>query len=72
MNFSFFLFMNGSVMALELAPHKIRINTVVPGIILTELGRVIWSDQKKAAEMTAKIPQGRFAGNFIEFFYVSK
>ncbi|XP_068632069.1 D-erythrulose reductase-like [Battus philenor] len=49
------------VMALELGPHGIRVNTVNPTVVLTELGREVWADQKKAQEMMSKIPLGRFA-----------
>ncbi|CAD5223481.1 unnamed protein product [Bursaphelenchus okinawaensis] len=31
----------------ELAPHKIRVNTVSPGIIYTNMSRVLWDDKHK-------------------------
>uniref|UniRef100_A0A1B6KAD0 L-xylulose reductase n=1 Tax=Graphocephala atropunctata TaxID=36148 RepID=A0A1B6KAD0_9HEMI len=49
------------VMALELSPHKIRVNTVNPTVVMTDMGRVGWSDPAKADEMLRKIPLGRFA-----------
>ncbi|KAK2714181.1 D-erythrulose reductase-like [Artemia franciscana] len=49
------------VMALELGPHNIRVNTVNPTVVLTELGRSAWADPQKGGEMKAKIPLGRFA-----------
>ncbi|XP_072932028.1 L-xylulose reductase-like [Epargyreus clarus] len=48
------------VMAVELGPHGIRVNTVNPTVVLTELGRRAWADPKKSAEMLSKIPLGRF------------
>ncbi|CAF1080294.1 unnamed protein product [Adineta ricciae] len=49
------------VMALELGPHNIRVNSVQPTVVLTEMGRIGWSDEKKAAGMLSKIPLHRFA-----------
>ncbi|CAM4772405.1 unnamed protein product [Rotaria magnacalcarata] len=49
------------VMALELGPHQIRVNTVQPTVVLTDMGRIGWSDEKKAAGMLSKIPLNRFA-----------
>ncbi|XP_063533592.1 L-xylulose reductase-like [Cydia strobilella] len=48
------------VMALELGPHNIRVNAVNPTVIMTEMGRLGWSDSKKAEGMLSKIPLGRF------------
>jgi len=53
------------VMALELGPHNIRVNTVNPTVVLTELGRSAWADPQKGGEMKAKIPLGRFAGKSL-------
>lgn len=52
-----------SAMALELAPHKIRVNSINPTVVMTDMGRIGWSEPKKANEMLSKIPMGRFAGN---------
>jgi NAD(P)-dependent dehydrogenase (short-subunit alcohol dehydrogenase family) len=49
------------VMALELGPHKIRVNAVNPTVVLTPMGEMAWSDPAKAAPMLARIPIGRFA-----------
>ncbi|KAJ8728117.1 hypothetical protein PYW08_016502 [Mythimna loreyi] len=49
------------VMALELGPHGIRVNTVNPTVVLTDLGRKVWADPAKAQDMLSKIPMGRFA-----------
>ena len=49
------------VMALELGPHNIRVNCVNPTVVMTDMGRLGWSDPKKAATMLSKIPLGKFA-----------
>ncbi|XP_055510138.1 L-xylulose reductase [Leucoraja erinacea] len=49
------------VMALELGPHKIRVNTVNPTVVMTAMGRIGWSDPAKASGMLSRIPLGRFA-----------
>lgn len=49
------------VMALELGPHKIRVNSVNPTVTNTPMSLVGWSDPVKASTMRAKIPLGRFA-----------
>lgn len=45
--------------ALELGPHNIRVNSVNPTVIMTQMGRLGWSDPKKAEPMLAKIPLRR-------------
>ncbi|XP_044732273.1 L-xylulose reductase-like [Chrysoperla carnea] len=47
-------------MALELGPHNIRVNCVNPTVIMTEMGKLGWSDPAKAQSMISKIPLGRF------------
>ncbi|XP_058477297.1 L-xylulose reductase-like isoform X1 [Solea solea] len=57
------------VMALELGPHQcfvlccdqIRVNSVNPTVVMTEMGRLGWSDPEKAKVMMDRIPLGRFA-----------
>ncbi|XP_059804559.1 L-xylulose reductase-like [Hypanus sabinus] len=49
------------VMALELGPHKIRVNAVNPTVVMTAMGRIAWSDPVKAAGMLSRIPMGKFA-----------
>lgn len=49
------------VMALELGPKGIRTNAVAPTVVMTDIGRVGWSDPAKAGKMISRIPQGRFA-----------
>ncbi|MDC7234696.1 MAG: SDR family NAD(P)-dependent oxidoreductase [Spirochaetales bacterium] len=48
------------VMAVELGPHNIRVNTVAPTVILTPMGLEVWGDEEKAAPLKEKIPLGRF------------
>lgn len=47
-------------MALELGPHNIRVNAVSPTVIMTEMGKLGWSNPQKAQGMLSKIPLGRF------------
>ena len=54
--------MISKVMALELGPFNIRVNCVNPTVVLTDMGKLGWSDPVKAGPMIAKIPMGRFAG----------
>uniref|UniRef100_A0A8C6THQ0 Dicarbonyl/L-xylulose reductase n=1 Tax=Neogobius melanostomus TaxID=47308 RepID=A0A8C6THQ0_9GOBI len=49
------------VMALELGPHQIRVNCVNPTVVMTDMGRIGWSDPEKAKAMKSRIPLGRFA-----------
>lgn len=48
------------VLAVELGPHGIRVNTVNPVVTLTPMGRAAWSDPARAAGMLSRIPLGRF------------
>ncbi|XP_027883439.1 L-xylulose reductase isoform X2 [Xiphophorus couchianus] len=49
------------VMALELGPHQIRVNSVNPTVVMTKMGHLGWSDPEKAQTMKSRIPLGRFA-----------
>ncbi|KAF5277230.1 hypothetical protein FQR65_LT03936 [Abscondita terminalis] len=49
------------VSAMELGPHNIRVNTVNPTVVMTDLGRMAWSDPTKADPLKNKIPLRRFA-----------
>jgi len=53
--------MVSKVMALELGPKNIRVNCVNPTVVLTDMGRLGWSEPSKANAMLSKIPLGRFA-----------
>jgi 3-oxoacyl-[acyl-carrier protein] reductase len=46
-------------MAIELARHKIRVNCVSPGFILTDLAREAGGDEEFLATYRSKIPLGR-------------
>jgi L-xylulose reductase len=48
------------VMAKELGPHGIRVNSVNPTITLTPMGELAWSDPARSQPMLARIPMGRF------------
>ena len=50
-----------AVMAVELGEHRIRVNSVNPTVVLTEMGKRAWSDPVKGGPMLARIPLGRFA-----------
>jgi len=41
---------------------QICVNSVNPTVVMTEMGRLGWSDPEKATAMTSRIPLGRFAG----------
>ncbi|XP_075231134.1 L-xylulose reductase-like [Lycorma delicatula] len=49
------------VMALELGPHNIRVNCLNPTVVMTQMGRLGWSDPVKSEGMLSKIPLHRFA-----------
>jgi L-xylulose reductase len=49
------------VMARELGPHGIRVNSVNPVVTLTPMAQQAWSDPAKAARMKDRIPLQRFA-----------
>ncbi|RXN25957.1 L-xylulose reductase [Labeo rohita] len=49
------------VMALELGPYQIRVNSVNPTVVMTDMGKIGWSDPEKAKSMTSRIPLGKFA-----------
>ncbi|KAJ8935114.1 hypothetical protein NQ314_013010 [Rhamnusium bicolor] len=46
--------------ALEYGPKQIRINCVNPTVIMTDMGKLGWSDPKVAGPMLEKIPLRRF------------
>lgn len=44
----------------ELAPHNIQVNAICPTVVMTEMGRKIWSPPEKSGPMIAATPLGRF------------
>ena len=50
-----------AVMAVELGRYGIRVNSVNPTVVLTEMGKRAWSDPVKGGPMLARIPLRRFA-----------
>jgi L-xylulose reductase len=48
------------VMATELGPHGIRVNSVNPVVTLTPMAVKAWSDPRKSEPMLSRIPLGRF------------
>jgi NAD(P)-dependent dehydrogenase (short-subunit alcohol dehydrogenase family) len=48
------------VLATELGPHGIRVNSVNPAVTLTPMGVRVWSAPAKADPVLARIPLGRF------------
>jgi len=47
------------VMTLELGPHKIRVNSVNPTVVLTDMGRH-WETIPQGAQLKQRIPMQRF------------
>ena len=41
---------------------QIRVNAVNPTVVMTDMGKVGWSDPKKAGPMLDRIPMKQFAG----------
>lgn len=48
------------MLAIEWAPHNIRVNAIAPGTTLTESRRPILQDAERHARMLNRIPLGRF------------
>jgi len=46
-------------MAQELAPQKIRVNSIAPGAIKTDINKKVWSDPEQATELFKLIPYQR-------------
>jgi L-xylulose reductase len=49
------------VMAVELGEYGIRVNSVNPTVVMTEMGKRAWSDPAKGGPMLQRIPLSRFA-----------
>jgi NAD(P)-dependent dehydrogenase (short-subunit alcohol dehydrogenase family) len=45
--------------AMELAPHNIRVNTLAIGAIQTDINRAVWEDPSALQEVNEGIPAGR-------------
>jgi NAD(P)-dependent dehydrogenase (short-subunit alcohol dehydrogenase family) len=48
------------VAAVELGPHRIRVNSINPSVTMTPMGAMAWSDPAKAGAVLARIPLGKF------------
>lgn len=44
----------------EAAPHNVQVNAICPTVVLTEMGKELWSAPHKRDPMIAKTPLGRF------------
>jgi len=49
------------LLALELAHYNIRVNAIAPGMVKTDINRVLWDDPDILEKETSKIPMGRWA-----------
>jgi NAD(P)-dependent dehydrogenase (short-subunit alcohol dehydrogenase family) len=48
-------------LAVEAAPHGVRVNCLAPGWVRTELTRRMWSDPETSRALVSQIPLGRWA-----------
>jgi len=44
----------------EAAPHNVQVNAICPTVVLTEMGKALWSAPERRDPMIAKTPLGRF------------
>lgn len=44
----------------EAAPHNVQVNAICPTVVLTDMGRRLWSAPERRDPMLAKTPLGRF------------
>jgi NAD(P)-dependent dehydrogenase (short-subunit alcohol dehydrogenase family) len=47
-------------LCVELAPHNIQVNAICPTVVMTAMGKEVWSPPEKSGPMLAKTPLGRF------------
>jgi NAD(P)-dependent dehydrogenase (short-subunit alcohol dehydrogenase family) len=48
-------------LALELAPYRVRVNAIAPGIVKTEFNAAFWKDPAAEAQASRMVPLGRLA-----------
>ena len=48
-------------LARELASHNVRVNTIAPGAVRTEMSKHLWRDPERLKQVGANIPLGRIA-----------
>ncbi|KAF8381730.1 dhs-21 [Pristionchus pacificus] len=48
-------------MAAEFGEYGVRVNSVSPTVVMTEMGKKAWSDPAKAGKLLDRMPSGRFA-----------
>ena len=48
------------VLMTEAAPHNVQVNAICPTVILTEMGRKLWSLPERKEPFLARTPLGRF------------
>jgi NAD(P)-dependent dehydrogenase (short-subunit alcohol dehydrogenase family) len=44
----------------EAAPHNVQVNAICPTVVLTEMGKQLWSAPEKKDPFIARTPLGRF------------
>ena len=49
------------VLALELGPFEIRVNSVNPTVVITDMSKHIWLDAQRKKKVLENIPLGKFA-----------
>lgn len=44
---------------------QIRVNSVNPTVVMTDMAKIGWRDPVKASAMISRIPMGKFAGGLL-------